>query len=106
MSTNIAKIIISHSNDGARQAGSWFNIKILQSRRGNGCDIVLSLQWEFLYWYDRIFRLNQPYDLVLYWGWHIEAETKWLQFRRRQFQMHFLEWQCMNYDYNFTEVCS
>ena len=28
---------------------------------------------------------------------HIEAETKWTQFRRRQFQMHFLEWKCMNF---------
>ena len=27
-------------------------------------------------------------------------------FRRRHFQMHFLEWKCMNFDWNFTEVCS
>ena len=24
----------------------------------------------------------------------------------RHFQMHFLEWKCMNFDYDFTEVCS
>ena len=27
-------------------------------------------------------------------------------FRRRHFQMNFLEWKCMNTDWNFTEVCS
>ena len=35
-----------------------------------------------------------------------EAETKWLPFSRRHFQMHFLGWKCMNSDWNFTEVCS
>ena len=29
---------------------------------------------------------------------HIEAETKWTPFRRRHFQMHFLEWKCMNFE--------
>ena len=29
---------------------------------------------------------------------HIEAETKWPPFSRRHFQMHFLEWKCMNFD--------
>ena len=29
---------------------------------------------------------------------HIEAETKWPPFRRRCFQMHFLEWEFMNFD--------
>ena len=37
---------------------------------------------------------------------HIEAETKWTPFRRRHFQMHFLEWKYVNFDYDFTEVCS
>ena len=27
---------------------------------------------------------------------HIEAETKMLPFHRRHFQMHFVEWKCMN----------
>ena len=26
----------------------------------------------------------------------IEAETKWLPFSRRHFQMHFLEWKCIH----------
>ena len=30
----------------------------------------------------------------------IETETKW------HFQMHFLEWKCMNFDQDFIEVCS
>ena len=29
---------------------------------------------------------------------HIEAETKLTPFRRRHFQMDFLEWKCMNFD--------
>ena len=29
---------------------------------------------------------------------HIEAETKWTPFCRWHFQMHFLEWKCMNLD--------
>ena len=37
---------------------------------------------------------------------HIEAETKWPPFRRRRFQRHFLEWKCMNFDWNSIEVCS
>ena len=36
----------------------------------------------------------------------IKAETKWWPFRRRYFQMHFLQLKCFNFDYNFTEVCS
>ena len=28
--------------------------------------------------------------------WHIEAETKWTPFRRRYFQMHFVEWNIWN----------
>ena len=31
-------------------------------------------------------------------NWHIEAETKWPPFRRRCFQMHFLEWKYLNFD--------
>ena len=25
---------------------------------------------------------------------------------RQHFQMYFLEWKCMNFDLNFTEICS
>ena len=37
---------------------------------------------------------------------HIAAETKWTPFRRRHFQMHFLERKCLNSDESFTEICS
>ena len=30
--------------------------------------------------------------------------TKWPPFRRRHIQMHFLEWKCVDFDQNFTEV--
>ena len=46
---------------------------------------------------------NRAWSFIIY---HIEAETKWPPFCRRHFQMHFLEWKCLNIDYNFTEVCS
>ena len=33
------------------------------------------------------------------WNWKlIEAETKWTPFLRRHFQVHFLEWKCLNSD--------
>ena len=33
---------------------------------------------------------------------HIEAETRWPAFSRH-FHTHFLEWKCMNFDYNFKK---
>ena len=38
--------------------------------------------------------------------WHIEAKTKWTPFGRRHFEVHFLEWKCLNSNWNFIEVCS
>ena len=38
---------------------------------------------------------------ISHWG-----QDKWTPFGRQHFQMHFLEWKCLNSDYNFTEVCS
>ena len=41
------------------------------------------------------------YSLSLtHWG-----RDKWPPFRRRPFQMHFLEWKCVIFAYDFTEVC-
>ena len=37
---------------------------------------------------------------------HIEAETKWPPFGSRHFKIHFLEWKCVNFDWDFTYVCS
>ena len=34
------------------------------------------------------------------------AKTKWTPFYRRHFETHFHEWICLNFEYNFTEVCS
>ena len=49
-------------------------------------------------------------QLPTYFNWvnngSNEAETRWPPFRRRHFQMHILEWKCMNYDWKITEVCS
>ena len=37
---------------------------------------------------------------------HIDAETKWPLFSRRHFQVHFREWKCIHFDWNFNAVCS
>ena len=65
--------------------------------RGNDGIFPYGVHWEG-YFIDAIY---DSYGLL-----HIEAETKWLPFTRLQFQMHFLEWKCINFDYDFTEVCS
>ena len=31
---------------------------------------------------------------------------KWTPFRRRHFQMHFVEWKCINFDEDLNEVYS
>ena len=36
---------------------------------------------------------------------HIETKTEWPPFRKRNFQMHFLEWKCTNFEWNLTEFC-
>ena len=36
---------------------------------------------------------------------HVETETKWWPFRRRHFQVHFREWQLLNFKGNCTEIC-
>ena len=40
-------------------------------------------------------------EVLSHWG-----RDKWPPFPRRHFQMDFLEWKCMNFDWNLTEVCS
>ena len=44
-------------------------------------------------------------------GWiyissRLRPRQKWPPFCRRCFQMHFLEWKCVNFASDFTEVCS
>ena len=53
-----------------------------------------------------IFTITPPLQKFAKLCYHIEAETRWSTFSRRYFQMHLLEWKCMNFDYDFTEVCS
>ena len=37
---------------------------------------------------------------------HNKAKKKWLLFRRQHFQMHFLEWKLLNFEQDFTKICS
>ena len=43
---------------------------------------------------------------VDFFNQHFEAETKLPPYHRRHFQVHFLEWKCMNFSKDLTEVCS
>ena len=36
----------------------------------------------------------------------LKVETKWLPFCRWHFQIHFLAWKLLDFDSNFTEICS
>ena len=58
--------------------------------------IVQSTSWSSvpLHWLEETFLVRY---LFIHYK-HIEAETKWLTFSRWHFQMHFLEWKCMNFD--------
>ena len=48
---------------------------------------------------------NYDFSIVLWYAiYHIKAEIKWTSFCRQYFQMQFLEWKCMNIDWNYTEV--
>ena len=51
---------------------------------GNSSKLVLELE------------LHQSLSLKYPSHQHIEAEIKWLPFSWRHFEMHFLEWKCMN----------
>ena len=46
-------------------------------------------------------RLSEWSQHLTHWG-----RDKWPPFFRRHFQMDFLEWKCVDFDYDFTEVCS
>ena len=57
------------------------------------CYCILS-QFVGLFWGMCFLVVECRISLLCY---HIEAETKWTPFPRRHFQMHFLEWKCMNF---------
>ena len=44
--------------------------------------------------------MNVDYQSFRYWliAFSTPAETRWPPFSRRHFQMHFLEWKCINFD--------
>ena len=44
--------------------------------------------------------------IYIYIYQHIEAETRWTPFRRRQFHVHFLQWKLLYFDYIFIEIYS
>ena len=52
------------------------------------------------------------YQLYAWWCQYMETrnalltETKWSTFSRSYFQIHFLEWKLLYFDWNFTVVCS
>ena len=60
------------------------------------CPLVM-YQWHALY----VFQ-SQVIDTIVIqqcrYKSHIVAETKWPPFSRLNFQMHFLEWKCKNFD--------
>ena len=41
------------------------------------------------------------FPCLTHWG-----RDKWSPFSRWHFQMHILEWKCINFDKDFTEVCA
>ena len=59
-------------------------------------DDVIMCKWNL-----RTLWLQMCCNDLTHWG-----RDKWTPFRRRHFQVHFLEWKCLNSDLNFTEVCS
>ena len=48
--------------------------------------------------------LNEPYGAWCALFWTHWGRDKMVAIRRRNFQMNFLEWKCMNIESNFTEV--
>ena len=50
------------------------------------------------------FTVQYSCDIPLERLFNTEAETKWTPFTRRHFQMHFLEWKYVNFNWDFTEV--
>ena len=52
------------------------------------------------------FEICLQLDAKYYVRQHIEAETRLPPFLRRPLPMHFLEWKCINFAYDFTEVSS
>ena len=54
-----------------------------------------------IWWYIYIAWLRWARGLLTHWG-----RDKWPPFSRGHFQMHFLEWKFINFDWYFTKACS
>ena len=54
-----------------------------------------------VYCYNKYTILNAGCQVLTHWGRDKRAAVP-----RRHFEMDFLEWKCLNIDWNFTEVCS
>ena len=61
-------------------------------------------------WHLFVQMLNTDCVVTCIWFLHFflptEAEIRWPPFSGRHVHMHVLEWTCMNFDSNFTDVCS
>ena len=65
--------------------------------------IWMGAKWNFHHIWIVMEKLLVKWSPVL---WLIFPWRKWPPFRRRHFQIHFLEWKVWYFDSNFTEVCS
>ena len=83
----------------------WHNVKGRNLQ--NGLQSYNMRRQRKVRWLPHIITLTEKYCL----DWSGEMfmrsyETKLQPFSRRHFQMHFLQWKCMNFTSDFTEVCS
>ena len=62
-------------------------------------DDLQKLKWFKIHW--KLHSFNASCHHLTHWD-----RDKWPPFRRKHFQMHFLEWKCLNLDQNFTDVSS
>ena len=66
------------------------------------------------YLFEKSYSKRCPLSKNLKQGWYVVLETKLTHWERNKmanifqtaFQMHFLEWKCLNFDHNMTDVSS
>ena len=75
--------------------------------RGEFCEKLSYIHWvqlvfrsSYLFWIDEVIHFYSIYMSSMNIEFHL-----WYENCRRHFQM-YLQWKCLNFDYNFTEVCS
>ena len=96
-------------------SGKWrpfcLGLNVIMDDAGDTLYIYLYTLYLYLYKLREIFSFQTIHNdmksrLYSAQKWHIEAEMKWTTFGKQHFQTYFLQWKCLNFDYNFTEVCS